>query len=151
MHRAGPRPRRRILVALVVVALALVVAGCKKKPLIVISETTTSPFPLPTATASPPSSPTGVLIADPAVAAQGLFDAWTRNDRVAAALYASQAAIDALFANPFSSPAPTFQGCNPSGAEVLCSYTYEGGAISMSVTGSASAGYRVNSVGFIAD
>jgi hypothetical protein len=92
-----------------------------------------------------------VDISDPTVAAEGLFDAWTRNDRIAAGLYASQAAVDTLFMTPFSPPAPTFQGCNPSGAEVLCSYTYEGGAISMSVIGNASAGYRVNSVGFIAD
>jgi len=143
------------MVVAAAVAALLVVAGCSKKPLIIVATpSATSSSASPTAgSPSPPTSPSpgGVHIGDPAVAAEGLFDAWTRNDRIAAGLYASQAAVDTLFMTPFSPPAPTFQGCNPSGAEVLCSYTYEGGAISMSVIGSASAGYRVNSVGFIAD
>ncbi len=92
-------------------------------------------------------------ISKPEVAAKRLYGAWKKSDRPAARRVASRSAVNQLFKTRFTGDAPDwqFQGCERRGSGYDCSYSYEGGAAIMRVTGSASAGFLVSSVKFIAD
>lgn len=114
---------------------------------------TASPSPSRTASPSPsPSpSPTGNKAGTPEEAAQRLYAAWKANSRSQAAPVATQAAIDQLFSRGWSPPDMAFMGCAVEGPSRICSYLYEGGALVMTVNGGASAGWKVDSINYVAD
>lgn|ERR687884_1020488 len=113
---------------------------------------TPSPQASPTASATPAKSmSTEDTVSTPEAAAQGLFNAFGRHDRDAAAKFASDAAVTKLFKESTGTQGMQFQGCNDEEGELNCAYSYEGGALIMNIKGSASTGYKVASVEFIAD
>ena len=106
----------------------------------------------PQATASPSRTMSAEdKISTPEDAARGLFNAFGRHDRDAAAKFASDAAVAKLFKESTGTEGMKFQGCNDEGSDLNCAYSYEGGALIMHVKGSKEAGYKVQSVEFIAD
>jgi hypothetical protein len=90
-------------------------------------------------------------ISKPEDAAQGLFNAWKTKDRTAAAKFATNSAIT----NLYSEGGPEglqFQGCEKQGGGgYTCGYSYEGGALIMTVDGNDTDGYKVIGTSFIAD
>lgn len=98
-----------------------------------------------------PSNSNRNRITAPQVAAQRLYLAWKGGNRPAALVVATPAAVNRLFSRPFTGPDLQFQGCTNRNAGFDCAYSYEGGGLIMRVTGGASAGYRVESVRFVAD
>lgn len=145
----------RRLVAIAAVALAtLAGAACSndddggdKAP----ATTTPSTAAAPTSTTSV-TAPNGP-VASPEAAAKGLFAAWQRGDRNDASHYARQRAIDALFAHPNTGDVDyTNQGCAPEGGQFVCSWTYPGGAMRMTVEGVlGNGGFVVDNVTYLAD
>ncbi|MDQ3818539.1 MAG: hypothetical protein M3362_12800 [Acidobacteriota bacterium] len=116
----------------------------------------TSTTPSPQATPQAAGSPSRTMSAEdkistPEDAARGLFNAFGRHDRDAAAKFASDAAVAKLFKESTGTEGMKFQGCNDEGGDLNCAYSYEGGALIMHVKGSKEAGYKVQSVQFIAD
>ena len=87
----------------------------------------------------------------PETAAQGLYNAWKRNDRRAALKVASSSAVNKVFRTRYGGPGWQFNGCERRSSAYNCFFYYEGGGVNMRVTGSSRSGYRVNSVSFIAD
>ena len=89
----------------------------------------------------------------PEAAAQKLYSAYKSCNRAAALKAASSRAVRKLFGQRCQPGDPKWQfmGCEKTGSSHLCSYYYEGGAVSMRVAGGKSVGYRVTSVSFIAD
>lgn len=91
--------------------------------------------------------------ASPELASAHLNDAWGADDRVTALRNATQAAVDLLLRGQRGTL--TSVGC--SADEMLgpghatCSYTYEGGAVSLHAVGNSIDGYYVESASFIAD
>lgn len=98
-----------------------------------------------------PSNANRNRITVPQVAARRLYLAWKGGNRPAALVVASPAAVNRLFSRPFTGPDLRFQSCTNRDAGFDCAYSYEGGGLIMRVTGGASAGYRVESLRFIAD
>lgn len=111
--------------------------------------TTTAVVASSTTAGAPPTGP----VKTPEAASKGLFDAWQRGDRDDASRYARQRAIDALFAHPNTGDVDyQSQGCSPEGGQFLCSWTYPGGAMQMTVEGVlGNDGYVVDNVTYIAD
>jgi hypothetical protein len=111
--------------------------------------TTTTVAPTTTTSVTAPNGP----VTTPEGAAKGLFSAWQRGDRNDASHYARQRAIDALFAHPNTGDVTyANQGCSPEGGQFLCSWTYPGGAMQMTVEGVlGNSGYVVDNVTYIAD
>jgi hypothetical protein len=58
----------------------------------------------------------------PEQAATGLFAAYRNGDRSQAATFATEDVIAVMFAQPYSPPDGTFQGCRPDGDLYQCSY-----------------------------
>jgi hypothetical protein len=113
---------------------------------------TSTPQPTPQANTSPANRKlSDDTNSKPEDAAKGLFNAWGRNDREAAKQYASDAAIAKLFKGGHDTSGMTSQGCSEEPGGFNCAYTYDGGALIMHVKGSASAGYRVETIEYIAD
>lgn len=109
-------------------------------------------IPINSATSAPALS-SNVKTSTPEAAAKGLYAAWKKGDRPAARRVASSSAVNQLFKTRFTKGAQDwqFQGCEKRQGGYDCSYYYEGGGATMRVTGGKSAGYRVQSVKFIAD
>jgi hypothetical protein len=118
--------------------------------------TTTNTAASPKATAEATKSPaetasSGSKVSKPEDAAQGLFSAWKTKDRTAAANFASSDAINGLYSEG-GPEGLQFQGCEKGKEDAYdCGYYYEGGALIMHVTGSATDGYKVTGTTFIAD
>ncbi len=91
------------------------------------------------------------FVRDPAVAARKLYDAWQKQDRHAAADYASDAAVARLFG--LKVQPLTFTHCQRTGVGVFeCVYrNAKDFEVWFRVTGGASAGYNVDSVSFSTD
>lgn len=100
---------------------------------------------------SPAAAVTVEKVSSPEVAAKRLYSAWKAHSRTAALKVASSAAVNKLFKTRWTGPDLKFMGCEKRAGAYDCSYYYEGGALVMRVGGSASSGYRVNSVRSIAD
>jgi hypothetical protein len=87
------------------------------------------------------------------LAADHLFDAWGANDRAKALRNATQAAVDLLLRGERGALA--FAGCSADPVlgegHFVCSYTFEGGAVSLQTRGDAVDGFYVESASFIAD
>ena len=100
---------------------------------------------------SKPAPPSSGKVSKPETAATKLYAAWKGNNRSAALQVASSSAVKKMFRSRYTGPDWEFNGCEKRGAGYDCFYRYEGGGVTMRVTGGAKAGYRVQSVGFIAD
>lgn len=125
-----------------------------------VTNTTTTTTSTPAATASPQAtasmSPSQTMssqdkLTKPEDAAQGLFEAFGRHDRAAAAKFASAPAVATLFKESTGTEGMEFEGCNEEKGGISCTYRYEGGALIMHISGNKTEGYKVDSVGFIAD
>ena len=92
-------------------------------------------------------------LGSPVLASAHLYDAWGADDRRTALKNATQAAVDLLLRG--SRGTLTTMGCSPDetlgAGHFVCSYTYEGGAVSLQVVGNAADGYYVESASFIVD
>ena len=111
-----------------------------------------TPSPQATPSTSPsPTMSTQDKLTTPEAAAKGLFEAFGRHDRAAAAKYASDAAVNKLFKESTGTEGMQSQGCNEEEGDLNCAYSYEGGALIMHMKGNKSDGYKVDSVEFIAD
>ncbi len=146
------------MAVVVIVLLVLLLAGGdddkdETAPTTTTSTTlavTTTIAPVTTTTA-PTSVTVGIICSTPEDAAHSLIDAQIANDETAAHRCASSAAVDALFPTSDADATYTFQGCLTSETPVTCSFTYEGGAVTFVMSGSAAAGWKVDSAGFVAD
>lgn len=82
-----------------------------------------------------------------------LYDAWGASDRAVATTNATLAAVDLVLRGQRGEL--TNQGCTEDEllgpGHLVCSYTYEGGAVNFHVQGTALDGYYVESAQFIAD
>jgi hypothetical protein len=89
----------------------------------------------------------------PDLAGKHLFDAWGARDRLTALTGATQAAVDLVLRGERGTL--TGVGCAPDdvlGAGLyVCTYTYEGGAVTFQVRGSTLDGYYVESAAFVVD
>lgn len=146
---------RRAFALAAITVLGLLSAGCSDDSEgggdAAVDTTTT------TATASPAATTTTQLPSGPAsspeAAAKGLFDAWKDGNREGASRFARQRAINELFSHPDTGDVEYVdQGCAPEGGAFLCSWTYPGGAMQMSVEGVVgTSGYVVDNVIYRAD
>lgn len=111
--------------------------------------TTTTAAAVATTTTALPSGPAS----SPEAAAKGLLAAWEAGDREGASRYARQRAINAIFAQPNTGDVEyQDQGCAPEGGAFICSWTYPGGAMQMSVEGVVgTSGFVVDNVTYTAD
>ena len=143
---------------------ALLLAGCSKNnnanntnTITTTSNTTrAAASPAATTTAASPSPSASAVeqsskVASPKAAADGLLKAWKTKDRAEAAKYATDAAFTKLFTEGGGPEGMESQGCSEEKGEYNCGYTYPGGALIMFVKGSDAAGYKVDSIEFIAD
>jgi membrane protein involved in colicin uptake len=110
-----------------------------------------SPKATAEAAASPSATTAQSKVASPKAAADGLLKAWKTKDRTEAAKFATDAAYTKLFTEGGGPEGMESQGCSEEKGVYNCGYTYPGGALIMFVKGSDSAGYKVDSIEFIAD
>jgi predicted lipid-binding transport protein (Tim44 family) len=139
--------RERLVQVACALALAVAVGGCSADddpPAPVASPTSTSARAVPasttasstvatttpTTTAIPGGCPSGVGAAaqNAEQAARCLFQSWERNDRTAAAAFASLDVVDVLFRDRWSAPAGTFAGCatQPASDGQTCTVEHRG-------------------------
>ncbi len=156
--------QRRIAALLAVVAFGMGFAACgddDKSSDDASATSATSATTATTATTTPPTiaattvttkAPSGPA-ATPEAAANGLFNAWKKNNRNDAENYAKPQAIAKMFDHPYTdkSVAYTNQGCQPQGGQFNCAWSYEGGALTMTVEAWPGGGFVVDSVTYIAD
>ena len=94
-----------------------------------------------------------VRVGSPDLAAAHLYDAWGADDRAKALRNATQAAVDLLLRGTRGTQ--SFAGCSPDPVlgpgHFVCSYTYEGGAVSLDTRGNPTDGYYVESAAFLVD
>lgn len=144
---------RRLVAVIAVLVLGLATTACSSKNDNKSSSggtTTTNAAAVTTSTSTTqPSGPAATAQA----AADGLYNAWVHNDQSDASRYAKPPAISKLFAHPYTAGGATYtrQPCEPQGGQFICSWTYEGGAMQMTVENWPGGGYVVDSVTFIAD
>jgi hypothetical protein len=151
-------PRRLAAVfAVLTFASAFAACGSDKKDSDTASATTTTSTTASNATTVAPTTvattpPVGPA-STPQAAANGLFNAWKKNDQNDAANYAKPQAISKMFAHPYNDPSVKYtnQGCEPQGGQFTCAWSYEGGAVTMTVEAWPGGGFVVDSVTYIAD
>ena len=115
------------------------------------SNANASASPASNANAAADAGAGGSKVTKPEDAARQFFKAWQAGDRAAARNIASEAAVTELFKTEGKGNNMQFMGCDDSEGKLLCSYYYEGGGLSMRMSGSAADGYKVAAVEFIAD
>jgi hypothetical protein len=145
--------RTRLAVLSAAALLVLGSAGCNKddNPAIDVGPTTTAGVTSTTVAATSSTVASGPSKTFEG-AAKGLFERWQKKDRAGASRYGRQRAIDELFKHPDTGDVTyDFQGCEPQGGQFVCSWTYPGGALQMTVEGVAGGGYVVDLVTYIAD
>jgi hypothetical protein len=104
-----------------------------------------------TTTTTPTTTPSGPA-ATPDAAAEGLLDAWERGDRDDASRYGKPAAVNELFSHPNTGDVDyADQGCEPQGGQFLCSWTYPGGALQMTVEAVSGGGFVVDDINYLVD
>lgn len=119
--------------------------------------TTSTPAMTPGPQATPSMSPSQTMssqdkLTTPEAAAEGLFKAFGRHDRAAAAKFASDAAVNKLFKESTGTKGMEFEGCEADkSGNVDCAYRYEGGGLTMHVKGNKTDGYKVDAIEFTAD
>jgi hypothetical protein len=124
---------RRWGVALVILALAFVACSDDDSDDTAASTTTGGSAPsrsTPTVSSAPPSTAGSDLT--PEQCGQALFDAWAAGNESAAPPCASAAAVQQIFAEPYSAG---YQGPNCDGAagSVFCTWTTDGPALVMEI------------------
>lgn len=143
---------RRSIALFAAAALALGAAACsndKDRPLAGLTTSTTE---ADTTTSAPPTTLLNGPAATVETAASGLFDAWKDNDREDASRYAKPQPITELFAKPYTGDTEyTDQGCQPQGGQFLCSWTYPGGALQMTVEAWPGGGFVVDDITYLVD
>jgi hypothetical protein len=89
----------------------------------------------------------------PATVAKLLFAAWRKSDRNLGLEVATKPVVTKLFRTRYTPGSVTyfFQGCTKEAQGYSCAYSYDGGAMFMHVKGSATRGYDVRSIGYLAD
>jgi hypothetical protein len=146
--------QRRIAALLTVLVFGVAFAACsndKKSSNTATDATTTTAVTVAptTVTTTAPNGPA----ATPQAAANGLYESWKKNDQHAAANYAKTQAISKMFSHPYNDPSVTYtnQGCEPQGGQFKCAWSYDGGALIMTVEAWPGGGFVVDSVTYIAD
>jgi hypothetical protein len=137
------------------VAIALTLAACdgggssESKD----GSTTTRGTDASTSTTEDTTSVTvGIICSTAEDASSNLVEAWTADDRGAAARCASDSVVNQLFQTNGSGNTWTSQGCDTTDpAAPVCAYSYEGGAAFLTVDGSDAAGWKVTKLEFLAD
>jgi hypothetical protein len=148
-------------VAKMLIVLALVTGACSDDDEPPASTTTSADLsstsvtepalePGATTTTAKPGQTAGTArpLTKPEDSATHLFQAWQRGDRTEAGRHASQRAVDSLFTEQYSEPAPTFDGCTADGDHYNCTYRGASYRLVFRVEGSASDGYRVERVDY---
>ncbi|MEY2424602.1 MAG: hypothetical protein QOI61_174 [Actinomycetota bacterium] len=141
--------RRRLVALSAVLLLGVATTACNNdddRPLADVTTTTAKPTTTTASTipSGPPATEEG--------AAQGLFDAWQRGDREGASRYAKPGPIGELFAHPNTGDVKyDDQGCEPQGGQFICSWTYPGGALQMTVEAWPGGGFVVDDVTYLVD
>ena len=108
--------------------------------------------PSTTSTTATASVTIGIICTTPEDAAHSFVESWIAGDEAAARRCASDDAVTTLFEHSGSGAQYAFQGCfGDDPASPTCSYTYEGGALNLAVTGSDAAGWTVESLSYVAD
>ena len=112
---------------------------------------TTTLAPATTADTTPVTI--GIICSVPDEAATTLVNAWIAGDQAAAGRCATPDAVSTLFQHSGAGAQWTFQGCNGSNdpGVPICQYSYEGGAANLTANGSEATGWKVVSIGYIAD
>jgi outer membrane murein-binding lipoprotein Lpp len=147
--------------AAIFLSACLLLAGCSKTDNTnstntkSITSNTVNAAASPKATAETAAAPSATAaqskVAKPEDAANGLLKAWKTKDRTEAAKFATDAAFTKLFKEGGGPQGMESQGCSDEKGTYNCGYTYPGGALIMYVKGSESAGYKVDSIEFVAD
>ena len=139
---------------LVAVGIALAVSGGDDSNVSVsattTSSTTTTTLPPTTTTVTVPVT-VGTICTTPDEAAMSFVEAWIAGNKPAAARCATGTAVDALFQNSGAGAQYMWQGCSGDPGAPTCSYTYEGGALNIAVTGTDATGWKVQSISYFAD
>jgi hypothetical protein len=157
-----PRPVVGLVVAVVVLVAGVAAALTKgsttsdRAGFAIASSTTVTPSSSSTVastgttltTTTPPavsvSTTVRPAVPSPEAAANGLWAAYTANNATAAARFASQDVIDALFATPFSGEQGDFESCRPRGGEVFdCGYSQPSTHYTMTAQADASHSYKI--------
>jgi hypothetical protein len=149
------------LVAIIGGGLALALGGDDEPSVRTAGATSTTAVFVPTSTTLPDTSTTippdqtsvtvGIVCTTPEDASGTLVATWAADDRAAAALCASQAAVDTIFQTSGAGAQWTFQGCVESSPGVpACAFTYPGGIAYFTLTGSEAQGWTVDAVEFVA-
>lgn len=113
------------------------------------TSTTTTLSPAPPATTT--DITVGIVCSTPEEASQALYNSWVAGDQAAARRCASESAVATLFTNSGAGASYTFQGCYGDPGVPTCGYSYEGGAAIFTLNGTEAAGWKVVSVGYVAD
>lgn len=134
-----------------VAALSLTSCGKTASNKTSTSNATASPKATAEVSKSPSGTTVGTKISTPESAADGLLEAWKTKDESDAARYATETAFKKLFKEGDGPEGMSSQGCSEEDKTYECAYSYEGGALIMHVKGDETAGYKVDSIEFVAD
>jgi hypothetical protein len=115
------------------------------------STTTTTTLAPPAPPATTTDVTVGIICSTPEEASQALYNSWVAGDQTAARRCASNGAVATLFATSGAGASYTFQGCYGDPGVPTCGYSYEGGAVIFTLNGTEAAGWKVVSVGYVAD
>lgn len=143
-----------VVVVLIGVGVAIASGGGDDNPVDTTASTSTTAATLPatTTTVAPTSVTVGIICTTPEDAAQTVVSAWEANDKPAAARCANQSALDELFKASGVGASWMFQGCGgPDPGVPTCQFSYEGGAANFAMAGTDAAGWKVDTVSYIAD
>ena len=134
------------------VALALGGGGDDNDVAIEVTTTTSSTTTTTTTTVDDTTPVTvGIICTTPEEAAMALVDSWLAGDQAAAARCALDAAVTKIFETSGAGAQYTWQGCFGDPGVPTCAYTYEGGSVNLSLAGTEAAGWKVQSVSYLAD
>ena len=114
-------------------------------------DTTTTAAAQVTTTAPATTTPSGPP-QSPDAAAKGLLDSWMRGDRNGASRFARPQPINELFDHPNTGDVEYVdQGCAPQGGQFVCSWTYPGGVLQMTVEAVPGGGFVVDDITYRVD
>jgi hypothetical protein len=143
-----------LVFVLVAVGVVLAVGGDDDKNVSTPATTTTTTTlpPATTATTETPSVTVGIICTTPEEASKSFVESWIADDQVAAARCATDTAVTKIFEHSGAGAEYTFQGCFGDDPGLpTCSYTYEGGAVNLALAGTEAAGWKVQSLSYVAD
>ena len=115
------------------------------------SSTSTTSTTLTTPTGGTTPVTVGIICTTPEEAAMSFVEAWIAADQGAAARCATEAAVTTIFQTSGVGAQYTWQGCFGDPGMPSCAYTYEGGSVNLALAGTEAAGWKVQSVSYIAD